>query len=201
MNNVKESFDITKEIYTILTTKHENGKGLIGGIVCDDYVMIPFYVIANASEEGTWRTNLKIQVTTPHLSQNVQESIYDNYEAANIYCPITVGGVFKDLSEELIINGQNMGIKLPYDILKSVYQCSYNNDKLDTALYNEKMKEYLINKTIIKDECGNYKSARSALEWFGWGDKISVYQLIKTDNEITNQYLRCNFNISSDILD
>ena len=36
-----------------------------------------------------------------------------------------------------------MGIDLPKDIIKSIYQCSYINDEFNFQLYNEKLKEYI----------------------------------------------------------
>ena len=59
------------------------------------------------------------------------------------WCPITIGGVFYDNCESLIINGKNMGVDLPKDILKAIYQSSFYNDVTDSTIYNEKIKEIL----------------------------------------------------------
>ena len=79
------------------------------------YVIIPIYVIGYTKEEGTWSTNILIHIE-------------DTLENTNTWCPITVGGTFVDNEEALIINGQNMGVKLPKDILRAVYKSSFYND-------------------------------------------------------------------------
>ena len=72
----------------------------------DTDVLITFYVAGNASEEATWTTNIMINATY----EGGQEE----------WCPITVGGVFRDECEPLIINGHNMGINIPKDIIKAL---------------------------------------------------------------------------------
>lgn len=115
----------------------------------------------------------------------------------NKYCSITVGGIFKDESEELTINGLNTGVSLPLDMFRSVYQTSFYNHVFDEQRYNEKLKEYLTNFMSIKGELGNFKSAENSIKWFGWGDKISVSKLLQTDNVIQSQYIKDHFTIST----
>lgn len=123
------------------------------------------------------------------------------YEYQNTYTQITVGGTFIDECEELVINGRNMGIELPKDIIKAIYQSSFYNKYPDEVLFKDKIKELLLNYMSIKGECGNFKSAVNALKWFGWENKISISQLIKTDNEFQDQYIIDYFNINDDIKD
>ena len=151
------------------------------------YVIIPIYVIGYTKEEGTWSTNILIHIE-------------DTLENTNTWCPITVGGTFVDNEEALIINGQNMGVKLPKDILRAVYKSSFYNDVFNEALFNTKMKEYMLNYMNIKGECGNFRSAIYGLNWFGYGDKITISKLFKTDNEFQIQYIHDYFNISYDML-
>ena len=146
-----------------------------------DETMVPFYVICKSSEEATWTTQVLIEI---------------NGE----YCPITVGGSFYDESEELEINGQNFGVKLPREILKAVYNQSFYSKTPDKQLYNEKLKEYLLNYMRIKGECGNFRSAIASLKWFGYGDKLKITHLLQTDNDSLDQYVRDAFNIDNDIL-
>ena len=138
----------------------------------DEFTMLPFYVIGNSTEEGTFTTTILI-------------SIYYNNDV-QIHCPITVGGVWVDEIEQLQINASNMGVNLPKDIIRAIYQSSLVNDKLDTALYNDKVKEYLINYMSIKGECGNTNSVINSLKWFGYGDKITLDKLIRTDNDLNH---------------
>ena len=149
------------------------------------YYLIPIYVLSYSDEEGTWLSNLMI-----HINDNEYHT----------YCPITIGAVYVDEYEELIINGKNMGVSLPKDIIKAIYSESIYNSEFNLELYNKKLKEYLINYTSIKHELGNYNSVINSLKWFGYGNKIILSKLIKTDNDIMNQYIRDYFNIEGDIL-
>ena len=176
-----------KDLFVIKTTETiENNKNLKG--VNLDYLLIPIYPIACAKEEGTWITNIMIH-------------IYDEKTNNHNWCPISIGGEFINEYEELVINENNIGVNLPKDILKAVYRESLYNDEFNEALFNEKLKEYLINKTIIKHECGNFNSAIASLKWFEYGDKLSISKLLKTDNDLLNQYLLDYFNIKNDIIE
>lgn len=146
------------------------------------YYLVRFYVVCYCDTPGTWTTNILIQ----------------NY---NDWCPITVGAEFSGESEELVINGKNMGIDLPKDILKAIYQESFYNSEFNYQLYNEKLKEYLINYMSIKGEQGNFRSVENSLNWFGYKNLLSLSKLYKTDNEYKNQFIRDYFNIKNDILE
>lgn len=147
---------------------------------------VPFYITCYSTSESSWTTQLLITVKYSDGSLD--------------YCPITIGAVFQDESEELVINGKNMGISLPKSIIDAVYQHSIYSDTADEHLYNEKIKEYLMNYMQIKGECGNFRSAINSLKWFGWGDKISLIHLLQTDNDIISQYIRNTFDITNDTL-
>lgn len=151
----------------------------------ESYSMITFYVICNCDNASTLLTNILITYNSG-----------DSYE----YCPITVGGEFIDANEMLIINGRNMGIDLPKDIVKAVYNSSFYNDVNDNYLYNSKLKELILNYMNIKGECGNYKSVINSLNWFGWGDKLKISKLIQTDNNFIEQYIIDKFDINNDLL-
>lgn len=150
------------------------------------YKIGTFYVFANTEVEGTWMTTINIKIVKNGKTE---------------WCPITVAGSFVDEIEQLIINARNIGVKLPKDIIKAVYQASFDNDVIDENLYNLKLKEYLINHMILKSQCGNYNSAYAALKWFGWGEHIELSKLLLTDNEFAEQYIHDYFDINSDILD
>ena len=195
-NNVeyKENFNFIKDkltnedLYCVKTeeTIYANDNDINGTTI--NYLMIPIYPIAMSTEAGTWITNIMIH-------------IYNSSTDINEWCYISVGGEFINEYEELIINGRNMGISLPKDILKAVYAESLYNNEYNEALFNEKMKEYMLNYMNIHGEIGNFKSAIDSLKWFGYGDKISVSKLLRTDNEVKEQYILDYFNISYDILE
>ena len=153
----------------------------------DEFTIIPFYVVCKSDEEATWNTQILIKVT--YQDRSVE------------YCPITIGAVFYDESEELIINGKNIGVNLPKNIINAIYQHSIYSDISNDTLYNEKLKEYLMNFMNIKGECGNFNSAINSLKWFGYGDKVKLTKLLKTDNTLLDQYVRDSFDISNDIID
>lgn len=170
-----------KDLFVLMTTEQLNKSTSI------NYLLIPIYPIACAKETGTWITNIMIHIN--------DKSIYKEE-----WCYISVGGEFINEYEELIINGQNNGVKLPKDILKAVYSESLYNDEFNEALYNEKLKEYLINIMGIKGECGNFNSAIKSLKWFGYGDKLTIAKLLRTDNDFKAQYIYDYFNISNDVI-
>ena len=168
----------------------------------DTYTFTTFYVFANASEEGSWMTNIMIKASyTGDFNDDFNDDFYNsNNDESSEWCPITVGGIFVDEREELIINGRNIGVSLPKDIIKAVYQGSYINDIYDDNLYNQKLKEYLINHMVIKGECGNFDSAISSLKWFGWGEHVTLSKLMQTDNQFADQYVHNYFDLNTDII-
>ena len=176
-----------EDLFVIKTTETVNNTKTLQSVDFD-YLMIPIYPIACAKEEGTWISNIMIH-------------IYDSDKDLHEWCPISVGGEFINEYEELIINERNIGVNLPKDILKAVYRESIYNEEFNESLFNEKIKEYLINKTIIRSECGNFNSAIASLKWFGFGPHLSISKLLKTDNDLLNQYLLDYFNIKNDIID
>ena len=155
----------------------------------------PFYVVATSSEVGSFMTNILIRAS--YRNNSGQDDEFTSYE----YCYITVGAEFNEESEILYINGQNMGVRLPHEILRAVYEGSYLNGEFDEVLYNEKLKEYLLEYMQIRGEIGNYNSAIQSLKWFGWGDKLELVSLLETDNQFMIQFVRDYFDTSSDILD
>lgn len=121
------------------------------------------------------------------------------YTPETLYTPITVGATFIDECEELIINGKNMGIRLPKEIIKAFYQSSIYNYAANEKILKDKLKELLLNYMSIKGECGNFRSMLNSLKWFGWNDKVEISKLIKTDNQFQNQYILDYFNVDTDI--
>lgn len=155
------------------------------------YVIVPIYIVGCAKEEGMWATNILVHVYPKEHSDYVDDE----------WTFFQVGGNWKEQSEILQINASNMGIKLPQDILKAVYQESFLNNAFNEELYNQKIKEYFLNYMGIKGETGNFSSAIKSLNFFGYGDKITISKLLKTDNQYQKQYVRDYFDIKSDILD
>lgn len=154
-----------------------------------------FYVVAKSKEEGTWSTNILIEVDTFKI---IGDNVLLDYTD---YCPITVAGTFVDEIEQLKINSQNIGVNLPKDIIKAVYQYQHGSDITDEVAYNTKLKEYLINHMLLKSECGNYNAVLKAIDWFGWKQHIDITKLFRTDNEFVEQFIHDSFNIEDDIIE
>lgn len=163
-----------------------NHKQFTVGTRSEKYSIIPFYVIGCTSEAASWITNILIKLTA-------------NDEVS--YCPISVGGTFVDETEELTINANNMGIKLPKEICRALYNMSFWNETPDMSLWNQKVKEYLLNYMKLFGERGNFQSAINALKWFGYNDRIQLSSLIQTDNQFIDQYIINNFDIQYDVID
>ena len=162
----------------------------------------PFFVICMSTDPDVLLTNILINVTYKHnIEDKPNEKTTIDITTSTV---IRIGGVFTDESEKLMINAINIGVNIPKSILDAIYQSDLidnNNDySFNVALYNEKLKEYLINKTNIKNECGNYTGIINSLCWFGWGKNVKIVKLLKTDNNILNQYLQDSFNSDDDVL-
>jgi len=150
-------------------------------IVSNNYLISTFYVVIKSNEPGIWSNNILINVD-------------------DFWTPITVKAEVIDEQEELIINGQNMGVSLPKEIIQAIYSSNYNIDIADEQIYYQKLKEYLINFMKIKGELGNYRSIINSLKWFEWGDKLTISKLFKNDNRIQRQYVKDFFDILNDKL-
>lgn len=151
-----------------------------------------------AREDGDGKINI-IRDIWFDIDLELNNIINGEYKIAKEYTPITVGCTFIDECEELIINGKNMGINLPKEIIKAIYSSSFYNKYADEKLLKNKMKEILLNYMSIKGECGNFKSMLNSLKWFGWGDKIEISKLLKTDNEFQSQFILDYFTLDTDL--
>lgn len=157
-------------------------------IESDDESIYIFYIIAYSDEPAAWSTNIMIKIWGPDEHSDVIEE----------YVPMTVRADFYGVREELAINGHNLGITLPEDIMKAVWQESFYNEGFNAELYNEKLKEYIVNYMQLYVEKGNIEQAQSSLKWFGWGNRLSLVKLLKTDNKILGQYIRDYIGIYND---
>lgn len=160
--------------------------------IIEGYLIIPIYVIGSSSEEGDWSSHVLI-----HLEDTSEgHAILGTKEQ---YCPIVLSAEFVSDIEKYSINLGNNGVQVPYDVMRAVYTGS--GDQFDTAKYNEKLKEYLINIHTIHSQVGNYTSALDSLAWFDWGSLLKVTKLLQTDNDIQRQFIREHFNINEHLLD
>lgn len=154
-------------------------------------LITPFFVLAKSSDEGTFTSNILIEV-----------NFDDN---RSIYNVITVGGTFVGEDEKYTINVNNFGYSIPKEIINAVYQGelnlnNYQNNinNFDFTLYNTKLREYLLYNKTFKNNKGNYNSIKSHLDWFGWGADLTLTKLLKTDNQFLNQYLIRDYSSTGD---
>lgn len=174
-----------------ISETHASGKGFK---FKNDYFVVP---------QNVYIRDIFFDVDNAALVNNTNGGYLEIKELRDIdsYTQITVGGTFIDEQEELIINGKNMGIHLPKEIIRSIYDSSFYHKYPNEKLLKDKMKELLLNYMSIKGECGNFKSVYNSLKWFGWADKVEISKLIKTDNEFQNQFILDYFSINTDIKD
>ena len=165
-----------------------------GDIIVKDTVtkfMYAFYIIGRSFNVGTFYSTMIIRAYGQDNEGLVRWDC----------CPITIGGEFSEENEILYINGLNMGVHLPREIIRAVYNASYSNNEFDEILYNEKIKEYLLEYMRIRGEVGNYNSAIQSLKWFGWGKHVTLSALLQTDNQFMEQFIRDYFDTESDIIE
>lgn len=193
--------DITGEALTIdlndisdlKNITYNKGEFIIDNAAQD--IIAPFFVITKSPTEGTFTSNALITVTYD-----------DGWVEKTTYCVITIGGVFSGEDEKYSVNMSNFGLRLPKEIINAVYsggvwltgdtQTDYNG--FDFALYNAKLREYLLYNKNLKNNKGNYNSIKSHLDWFGWGADIVLTKLCKTDNKFLEQYLDRDYSSSDD---
>ena len=189
----------SKDVATLVDSSKQDLQGARrvtdADMVCtiiEGYLIIPIYVIGSSSEEGDWSSHVLIHIedtSEDHAILGTKEQ----------YCPIVVSAEFVTDIEKYSINLANNGVQIPYDVMRAVYTGS--GDQFDTAKYNEKLKEYLINIHTIHSQVGNYTSALDSLAWFDWGSLLKVTKLLQTDNDIQRQFIREHFNINEHLLD
>jgi len=82
----------------------------------------------------------------------------------------------------LSINLGNKGMDISPLINKAFYENDYRENNIDNILINRKFKELLANYIDIIDCKGSYRSLYNSLEWFGWKDKVSLYEIWKSND-------------------
>ena len=169
----------------------------------NDHSNVPGYTIKEVPVYLHKFRDIWFDIDNKAISENTDGATIEiiEHETQEIYTPISVGCTFIDECEELIINGKNMGIRFPKEILKAVYSSSYYSKYADEKLLKNKLKEILLNYMNIKGECGNVKSMINSLKWFGWNNYVEINRLLKTDNEFKDQFILDYFDIESNIKD
>jgi hypothetical protein len=88
-----------------------------------------------------------------------------------------IGADFYEENESLIIELINRGVEIPSIIQKAFYTSNYHEDNVDNILMNRKRKELLSNSCDIINNKGSLKSIYKSLQWFEYGDLVTLYEL------------------------
>lgn len=102
-----------------------------------------------------------------------------------------IGADFYQEEESLYINLSNMGVDIPENIQKAIYNSNLREDKRDNILLNRKWKELLSNYWDTIACKGSSKSLFNTLKWFEYGDLLKLSELWKTDD---NNYIMIDLN-------
>mgnify|MGYP004618829337 CR=1 FL=1 len=92
---------------------------------------------------------------------------------------ISVGADFYNENETLGINVSNMGLDIPKDVQRAIYESNLREDSVDNILLNRKFKELLIQYMDIIANKGSYSSLLNSLSWFEYGDLVKIYDYWK----------------------
>ena len=88
--------------------------------------------------------------------------------------PYNIGADFYNEDERLSINLGNYGMDLPYEVQKAVYDTNVHEELRDNITMNRKYKELLLEYFDILVNKGNYKSLLDSLNWFEYGNLVSM---------------------------
>lgn len=95
---------------------------------------------------------------------------------------IVVGADFYQENESLKINASNLGINIPDQVQRAIYDSNVHEEKKDNILINRKFKELLSNYWDMMANRGSYKSLINTLKWFEYGDLIRLREIWKHDD-------------------
>ena len=107
---------------------------------------------------------------------------------------IRVGADLYGEYEPVYVNLSNMGVELPDNIQKAIYDSDVHEDVKDNILMNRKFKELLSNYWNIVANKGSQKSLKHSIDWFEWGDILNIREINRrtvanktlfSDNEIS----------------
>lgn len=100
----------------------------------------------------------------------------------------TVGADFYAEDERLTTTLANFGIEIPYDVQKAVYEQNVHEEAQNNILLNRKYKELLANYWDIVANKGNYRSLQKSLDWFEYGDLVTLREFWNEPGTNYNYY-------------
>ncbi len=152
--NVKDvtvNYKSYKDIQELISTSYQSQ-----GTSYKDFYVHMLYVIGHSASAGEYQC----------------EVVVDDMN-------ISIGADFYNENEALGINVANLGLDLPKDVQRAIYESNLREDSVDNILLNRKFKELLIQYMDIIANKGSYNSLLNSLAWFEYGDLVKIYDYWK----------------------
>lgn len=93
--------------------------------------------------------------------------------------PIQVGADFYPENELITNDLENLGIEIPMQIQKAIYESNVHEEAMDNILVNRKWKELLLEYWNIVANKGSYKSLVNSMKFFEYGDLVKIMEFWK----------------------
>lgn len=156
----------------ISSTKETTSDGFMFGIPTYSYSMD-----SEVEQIGNGLYVHKIYISCSSASNGE----YTDFINVQNYGRIRIGADFYGENESLYINLSNNGVEIPESVQKAIYDSNVHEDYKDNILINRKFKELMSNYWDVVANRGSYKSLINSLNWFEWGDILSVREMWKKD--------------------
>lgn len=92
---------------------------------------------------------------------------------------ITVGADFYPENELLTNDLENLGVEIPMQIQKAIYESNVHEEAMDNILMNRKWKELLLEYWNIVACKGNYRSLINSMKFFEYGELLKIMEFWK----------------------
>ena len=126
------------------------------GIQYGNVYLYRFFVYAFSSDTGEYKVDINISDET-----------------------IEVGADFYPENELLTNDLENLGIEIPMQIQKAIYESNVHEEAMDNILMNRKWKELLLEYWNIVACKGSYRSLVNSMKFFEYGDLVKIMEFWK----------------------
>ena len=120
--------------------------------------------------------------------------IADGVDVGEVICDFTIDNENYQIGVDIFeteethkINLLNQGIQIPDAFTKTLYDTNVREEYSDHITINRKLKELLLEGMNIIHKKGSYASLIDSVNWFEWGDNLSLREFWKDKNH--NSYL------------
>lgn len=143
---------------------------LLEGIPYNGNYLYRFFVYAFSQDTGQYTADIYLQ--EPSVIKN-------NLNNNPILSTITIGADFYPDNELLTNDLENLGIEIPAQIQKAIYESNVHEESTDNILMNRKWKELLLEYWNIVANKGSYRSLINSMKFFEYGDLIKIMEFWK----------------------